>query len=65
MTRKELQEKILAIKALYSGEDRAYWETQIATWLDSKDLANVAFTQEEMKQRLMDDLSSYQWEEEE
>lgn len=60
VTRKEIQEKINKLKELYPKKDREFIKAQVNTWLGSKELANVAFTQEQMQQRLLDDLNSYQ-----
>ncbi len=63
VSRREIQEKINALKALYSEADTEFIKKEVGKWLDTKELENLAFTQEQMKQRIMDDLNSYLWEE--
>lgn len=60
VTRAEIQEQINTFKAAYPSESKAQIKVRMANWLDGKDLANAAYTQEEQKARLVDDLVTYE-----
>lgn len=62
LTRSQIQQKIYDLKIANPDDDNAIIRELVADWLDDFDLSNSAFSQSQGKQRLVDDLDSYQWE---
>lgn len=60
LTRGQVQAQIDSLIAQYPNESKAQIKVRVANWLDSKDLANEAFTQAEQKARILDDIVTYE-----
>lgn len=62
LSRADIQQQIFDLKTANPDDDNAIIRELVADWLDDFDLSNPVFTQQMAKQRLVDDLDSYQWE---